>query len=168
MATISKFIQMEYRPANPDKYVGVAGKKLFLRSSFEVAAARFLDFEPSVLKWGCENIEIPYFDPVRKANRRYIMDFIIYGKDADGKDRITMVEVKPSKQAGKNPPKRGNKSDKTFDAEVRVWMTNQAKWEAATEYALKRGWNFIIWTEIDLFPQNQSIKKTFRKKKPPK
>ena len=165
MTTPSKFIQMVYTPANPHKYVGKEGKELFLRSSFELAMARWLDFEPTVLKWGCENIEIPYFDPVRKTNRRYIMDFIVYGKGIDGKDKITMIEVKPSKQAASTPPKRGKKSDKTFEAETRVWITNQAKWKAAKEFAEERGWSFVIFTEKNLLPSITSIKATFNKKK---
>ena len=152
-----------YKPANPHKYFDPSGKPIFLRSSLEIAFAKRCDFEPAILKWASETVEIPYFDPTRMTNRRYIMDFIIYTKDENGKDKITMVEVKPSKQASEKPPKRGNKSDSTFESEMRVWRTNQAKWKAAKEFAKERGWDFVIITEKHLQPK--TIKETFKKKK---
>ena len=39
---------------------------------------------------------------------------------------------------------------KQYITEVTTWGVNQAKWKAATEYCLDRGWEFKILTEDDL------------------
>ena len=59
-----------------------------------------------------------------------------------------MIEVKPKKQA-MEPVKR-KRVTKQYIQEVVTYGINQAKWKAATEYCLDRGWAFKVITEDDL------------------
>lgn len=105
---------------------------------------------PSVLQWASEIAAIPYFDPVKRKNRRYYPDFLIKVKDKDGKEVMYCVEIKPYKEI--LPPKNGTKkSEKTKIHEVTTYMTNSAKWKAADDYCKKRGWIFRLITEKELF-----------------
>ena len=57
-----------------------------------------------------------------------------------------MVEIKPQRQVdGPNPnPKRRTKS---WVNEVKTYLINQKKWEAATNLCEDKGWNFRLLTE---------------------
>ena len=59
-----------------------------------------------------------------------------------------ILEVKPKAQT-KEPTKKSRITPK-YITEVATWGVNQAKWKAATEYALDRGWEFKILTEDHL------------------
>jgi hypothetical protein len=56
--------------------------------------------------------------------------------------------VKPSSQT--TPPKVGQKPTRRYINEIVTWGINEAKWKAAKEYCLDRGWGFQIITEKDL------------------
>ena len=59
-----------------------------------------------------------------------------------------MLEVKPKKQT--QEPLQQRRVTKKYITEVATWGVNQAKWKAATEYCLDRGWEFKILTEDHL------------------
>ena len=44
-------------------------------------------------------------------------------------------------------PKRRTKS---WAYSVKMWVVNQAKWEACREYCKDRGWEFKVFTEREL------------------
>ena len=69
-------------------------------------------------------------------------------KEANGKIKTYLVEVKPKRQVeGPKPQKRHTKR---YISEVMTFATNQAKWEAAQEYCNDRLWEFKIITEREL------------------
>jgi hypothetical protein len=39
---------------------------------------------------------------------------------------------------------------------MRDWIINNAKWEAAKQYCLDRGWEFKILTEQEIFGNKES------------
>ena len=59
-----------------------------------------------------------------------------------------MLEVKPKYQTME--PEKKKRVTKQYIQEVVTWGVNQAKWKAATEYCLDRGWEFKLITEDHL------------------
>ena len=47
-------------------------------------------------------------------------------------------------------PAKKKRVTKQYLQEVMTWGVNQAKWKAAEEYALDRGWEFKVLTEEHL------------------
>jgi hypothetical protein len=59
-----------------------------------------------------------------------------------------MLEVKPKQQT--QEPKVQKKKTRKYLTEVMTWGVNQAKWAAAREYCLDKGWSFMLITEAEL------------------
>lgn len=134
-------------PKNPKKYVGDPTNIIF-RSLWERKVMVYLDENVNVLEWRSEEIAIPYYDPTTRKYRRYFPDFIVKVKTANGGTKVLMLEVKPKKQTIE--PKVQKRKTKAYITEVTTWATNTAKWEAAREYCLDRGWEFKFITETEL------------------
>lgn len=100
------------------------------------------------MSWASEELTIPYKSPVDGRMHRYFPDFLVKVKDKDGRMRTMMLEVKPKKQTQQPQPKK--RVTKQYIQEVATWGVNQAKWKAATEYCLDRGWEFKLVTEDHL------------------
>lgn len=80
---------------------------------------------------------------------RYFPDYLVEMKDAKGRTRKLLVEVKPHKET--IPPVRSKgKRRKTLIEETLTWERNQAKWMAAESWCDKTGAEFVIWTERHL------------------
>jgi restriction endonuclease len=137
-----------YQPINEEKYVGK--EYPCCRSSWETHFCKWCDNNPSIIKWSSEAIQIPYYDPVRRKNRRYYPDFSMSVKGSDGKVINYIVEIKPYKETIQ-PSKGGNKKDKTIMYEFYTFQTNMAKWKAAIDFCRKHGIVFKLLTEKDLF-----------------
>lgn len=143
-----QYHQGKYEVKNREKYKGDPDKVTFL-SSYEKQFFEWCDRSPSVILWTSENVIVPYHDPVKNKKRRYIVDLWMRYLSKDGSTKEALIEIKPHSQC--TPPKRGNKRTKTYDAEMLTYLTNQAKWAAATEYARERGWDFRLITENQIF-----------------
>tara|TARA_R100001594_G_scaffold64482_1_gene98759 strand:+ start:200 stop:637 length:438 start_codon:yes stop_codon:yes gene_type:complete len=131
-------------PKNKDKFIG---SKAVYRSGLELKFFRFCDSNPNVLKWGSENVVIPYRSPIDHKMHRYFVDNYIEIKEGDKKIKY-LVEIKPSKQT--KPPTVKYKKKRHLIYEQRCYAINQAKWSAAKEYSKKIGGVFIILTEKEL------------------
>jgi hypothetical protein len=136
-----------FRPKNPQKYAGDY-KNIIYRSSWECRVMNWLDQNPSILTWASEELTIPYISPVDGKWHRYFPDFLVKVKTQDGKTKTMMLEIKPKKQA--QPPEPQKRVTKRYITEVATYGVNQAKWKAATEYCLDRGWEFKVLTEDHL------------------
>ena len=75
-------------------------------------------------------------------------DFLVKVKTRDGSTKTMMLEIKPKYQT--EPPTPQQRKTKKYINEVMTWGVNQAKWKAANEYCLDRGWEFKILTEDHL------------------
>lgn len=145
--------QGKYKPRNPSKYMGDPTNIIY-RSSWELKLCSYLDQHPDVLRWGSEELFIPYRSPIDGKVHRYFPDFYVEQLNREKKKEKLLIEVKPKHQtmppdtAKKMTPK-GNIS-RTFLQEVRDWGVNQAKWKAAKEYCADRGIRFQIMTEEHL------------------
>jgi hypothetical protein len=142
MAYSGRFI-----PKNPQKYVGDS-KNIIYRSSWECKLMDWLDRNDDVVSWASEELIVPYVSPVDNRKHRYFPDFIVKVKTRDGAVKTMMLEVKPKKQTIQ--PEIRKRITKQYINEVTTWCVNQAKWKAATEFCLDRGWEFKLITEDHL------------------
>ena len=139
--------QGKFSPTNPEKYVGDSTNIVY-RSGWELRLMKFLDRNPSIIKWCSEEIVIPYFDPSSNKVRRYFVDFAIQYKSKSGETKKVLVEVKPDAQC-RQPEKRKKNSAK-YLTEVMTYETNKAKWAAADKWCKDRGMEFWVLTEKHL------------------
>ena len=145
---MSKTLKGKFRPKNPDKYKGNPGE-IYYRSSWERTFMNYCDLREDIQSWQSEEKVVWYYDPVTKKKRRYFPDFIVNYKRKDGILVTEMIEVKPLKQV-QGPPQNPKRKTKAWVNAVHTYITNQAKWEAATKYCEDRGWNFRLVTEKEL------------------
>jgi hypothetical protein len=136
-----------FKPKHPEKYVGDPTNIVY-RSSWEVKVMSWLDNNDSIITWASEELFIPYISPVDNRWHRYFPDFLVKYRTKDNKLSTMMLEVKPKKQTAQ--PELQKRKTKQFINEVKTWGVNQAKWKAANEYCLDRGWEFKLITEDHL------------------
>ena len=141
---MKKWRQGIFVPKNPNKFIG---SKAIYRSGLELKFFRFCDDNKNVVKWGSENVIVPYYSPLDNKGHRYYVDNYI--EIFEGK-KLTkyLVEIKHSRET--KPPKTKYRNRKHLLYEQKTFVTNQAKWKAAREYSKKRGYQFIILTEKEL------------------
>jgi hypothetical protein len=137
------FHKRKFIPIFPEKYTGDP-TNIIMRSSWETRFASWCDKNPSVLKWSSEETIIPYKCPTDNRIHRYFVDFKITVTTG----RTYLVEVKPKTQT--QPPIYPGKRTQRYLQESLAFIKNQAKWEAANEFAKDRGWEFKIITEHEL------------------
>ena len=131
-----------YTPVNAEKYKG--HENPHMRSSWERAFAKWLDFNPKVKNWASEYVVVPYKSKVDGRIHRYYIDFIVEFTD----NRVVLFEIKPDKET--KPPKKRQRNTQRYLTEVKTFATNISKWEAAAAYAKQHNVSFQILTEHDL------------------
>lgn len=139
---MAHFAQGKFTLKNPSKYVGT--KTPTYRSGWEFTFMKFCDEHPSVSQWASEAIRIPYRNPLTGKHTVYVPDFFIVYNDRNGKQRVELIEVKPSSQTLKEKTGRSR-------ANQISWVVNQAKWEAARAWSKQKGIFFRVVTEEDIF-----------------
>jgi hypothetical protein len=137
----------KWKPRNPQKYRG-DHTNIWVRSSWETKVCVWLDTSPDVVSWSSEEIIIPYKDPLKGNYRRYFVDFFAQIKNKQGIVKSYLIEVKPKYQT--EEPAKKSRVTKQYINEVYTFAVNKAKWKAASEYCLDRGWEFKILTEEHL------------------
>ena len=136
-----------YKPSYPRKYKGDPNNIIY-RSLWERKFMKYCDLNENILEWGSEEIVVPYRSPVDNRYHRYFPDFYIKYKDNNGKIKKSIIEIKPYKQCIE--PKVQKRKTKGYIYEVMEYAKNQAKWEAAKEWCLDRGYEFKVLTENEL------------------
>ena len=142
----SKFKQGIFRPVYPEKYKGTF--PILYRSSWEGRMMRWCDHNPSVISWGSESVVIPYQNPLTGKVSRYFVDFNVQLRDKQGQLKKFLVEIKPHSQT--LPPSQQVKNTKALARRQAEYIKNQAKWKAATEWSVKKGYEFVVLTEKHL------------------
>jgi hypothetical protein len=137
---------------NESKYVGK--EYPVCRSTWETYFCEWCDKNPNIIKWSSEALQIPYYDPIKKKNRRYYPDFSISVKDVNDNIKNYIIEIKPYKETIP-PSAHGNKKDRTVMYEFCTYQTNVAKWKAAQVFCRKHGVIFKLLTEKDLFKEGR-------------
>ena len=138
-----------FRPKHPEKYGGNP-MNIVYRSSWELKFFNYCDLTPEVIYWQSEEFFVPYISPIDNKPHRYFPDGFIKVKSSDGTIKEYLVEIKPKKQT-LMPEKNPKRKTKYWANEVKEWLKNQAKWEAAKEYCSDRNWEFQVLTEDHLF-----------------
>ena len=141
------FHKRKFTPTNPQKYSGDP-TNIIMRSSWETKFANWCDVNPSIINWVSEETIIPYRCGTDNKIHRYFVDFKIQVKETTGKIKTYLVEIKPYKQT--IPPVYPGRQTQRYLQESYAYIKNQSKWEAATQYAKERGWEFIKLTEHNL------------------
>ena len=137
----------KFRPTRPEKYIGDPSNIIY-RSRWELKFMMYLDSHDNIVKWGSEELIIPYRSPMDNRVHRYFPDFIVDARGQDGVVRRSIVEIKPAAQS--KPPEPQQKATKKYLREVYTWGINSAKWKAAENYCKDRGWSFVVLTEKEL------------------
>jgi hypothetical protein len=136
-----------FSPKNPKKYKGDPTNIIY-RSSWEKKTMKYLDEKDAVLEWSSEEIVIPYICPTDNKRHRYFPDFLVKARMKNGNIQTMIWEVKPKKET--REPQKRKRITKQYITEVMTWGKNTAKWSAASEYCLDRGWIFQLITEDEL------------------
>jgi hypothetical protein len=142
----------KFQPSKPEKYIGDIHNIIY-RSSWESRFCVYCDTNDSILKWSSEPIAIKYFNPMDKKDHDYNVDFYIKVLKESGEEQEWIIEIKPERQTQK-PIYEGSMTLaklKSYNHSMQVWITNQAKFKAAKEWAEKRGFRFGVVDEKFLF-----------------
>ena len=137
-----------FKPKNPKKYVGDASN-IICRSNWEREFCNYCDSNTNIITWASEEFAIPYISPLDNRRHRYYHDFLIEVKEADGKVKKYVIEIKPKKQTIE--PKKKSRVTKSYINEVRNYAINQAKWQYAREFCKDNSLEFKIITEDQLY-----------------
>ena len=137
----------KFQPSYPQKYKGDPTNIIY-RSLWERKFMVYCDNNQNILEWGSEENVVPYLSPIDNRYHRYFPDFYIKVKDKNGKIKKMIIEIKPYKQCIE--PKVQKRKTKGYIYEVVEYAKNQAKWNAAKEWCLDRGYEFKVLTENEL------------------
>ena len=88
-----RFRQGIFNPTNPKKYIGKNDP--IYRSGWELKFFRWADKNDNILKWGSENVIIPYVNPLDNRVHRYFVDNFIVFKDSNNNKKKFLIEIKP-------------------------------------------------------------------------
>lgn len=138
----------KYIIKNPDKYVGDE-QSIVYRSGWELKFMNYIDLNENIINWSSEEIAIPYKNPITSKTHRYFPDFLIKYYDRNGELKVSLIEVKPYAQT--QPPKIPKRITRKYKEDKVTYAINCAKWEAAIKFCEKKGWDFKILTEKELF-----------------
>jgi hypothetical protein len=148
-----RYYQGRFKPKNPKKYMGDPTNIIY-RSRWELRLMRYIDEHPKVIKWGSEELVIPYLSPIDGKYHRYFTDFVVKQINKEGKKETIVIEVKPKSQTiapdSRNAKTKTGRNSPKYIREVATYGINQAKWKAAEEFCKDRGWKFQILTEHEL------------------
>jgi len=138
-----------FTPKNPRKYKGVINKIVY-RSSWERMFMEFCDDNPNVLEWNSEGIVIPYISPLDGITHRYFVDFWIRMRNSEGKIVDKIIEIKPHKETLPPVKRNGGRQTARYLQECKTFAKNQAKWNAARDFARRNGIEFVVVDEYGL------------------
>jgi hypothetical protein len=111
---------------------------------------QYCDLTDSVLLWSSEEVIVPYVSPLDEKVHRYFVDFWMKILNTEGKEECLLIEIKPKKRTIK-PELANKKMTRGRLNEMREWIINCTKWEAAEKFCETRGWKFKVLTEQEIF-----------------
>ena len=135
------YVQGQYKPLNPNKYVGTY--PIIFRSSWEHKVMVMFDTNPNITNWASESLKIPYQNPFTGKYTVYVPDFVVTYVDAKGNQKAEIIEVKPAKETFLEQAK-------SQQAKAAVAL-NTFKWAAAQAFAKHHGMTFRVMNEGNIF-----------------
>lgn len=140
-------IRTKFTPAHPEKYKG--DLPIELKSLWELDFAKYCDNHPDVMQWTYEPTKIPYHDPLTNRQKIYIPDFLVTFITR-GRSAVTkLIEIKPQHEAVTEQAR--NKKD------ALLTLKNDAKWKAAMAWAMRRGIDFVVMTEAEMYSGGANV-----------
>ena len=137
----------KYKVRAPYKYKGNPTKVIY-RSLWELKFMTYCDTNINILEWGSEEVYMWYKSPIDNRPHRYFPDFYIKVREKNGTIKKYIIEVKPQRQT--KPPARPKRQTRGYIREAYEYAKNKAKWKAANEWCLDRGFEFKVITEKEL------------------
>ena len=137
----------KYKVRAPYKYKGDPTKVVY-RSLWERKFMTYCDTNINIIEWGSEEMYVWYRSPIDNRPHRYFPDFYIKARESNGQIKKYIIEVKPQRQTA--PPAKPKRQTKGYLREAFEYARNQAKWKAANEWCVDRGFEFKILTEKEL------------------
>ena len=137
----------KYKPLRPYKYKGNPTKVTY-RSLWERKFMQYCDDNMNVLEWASEEMFVWYKSPVDNRAHRYFPDFYIKVRESTGVIKKYIIEVKPKRQT--KPPAKPKRQTRGYLREAFEYAKNKAKWKAANEWCIDRGYEFKVLTENEL------------------
>lgn len=137
-----------FTPQYPDKYTG--DYPIIYRSSWELEFMNYCDQHPGVMEWASEPTKIPYKNPLNGKQTVYIPDFLVTYMQKGGKTSTKLIEIKPLHEA--------SEAHARSREDVAIRAKNQAKWGAATQWSARRGVDFLVLTESELYSNHANRK----------
>jgi len=138
---MNSYVQGQYKPINPAKYVGTY--PIMFRSSWEFKVMQMFDSNSNITSWASESLKIPYQNPFTGKYTVYVPDFVVTYVDAKGNQRAEIIEVKPAKETFLEQAK-------SQKAKAAVAL-NTFKWAAAQAFAKNHGMTFRVMNEGNIF-----------------
>jgi len=142
-----------FTPRNPRKYIGNP-RNIIFRSAWERTFMEYCDTHTDVLDWASEEFIVPYYFIGDSKWHRYYPDFILNVRTTTNQRQTWMVEIKPSAQT-RSPQTKTYTNTRRQLRETVEYAKNQAKWKAANEFCVNKGWKFVILTERELYPNGR-------------
>lgn len=142
------YIQGIYEVVNKEKYLGTKNPRYL--SSWELEVFKKFDLNKHVLEWGSEIVVVSYWNALKQRKAKYIVDLYVKYENSKGEVIRELVEIKPKKET-KKPRNSKSKSRSSMVYETATYVTNQAKWAAATKWAQERGMLFRVITERNIW-----------------
>jgi len=109
---------------------------------------QYCDDSMNILEWASEEMFVWYKSPVDNRAHRYFPDFYIKVRESTGVIKKYIIEVKPKRQT--KPPAKPKRQTRGYLREAFEYAKNKAKWKAANEWCLDRGYEFKVLTEKEL------------------
>jgi hypothetical protein len=102
------------------------------------------------MEWASEPQKIPYKNPLNGKQTVYVPDFLVTYMKAGGGKSVKLIEIKPMHEAMEAHARNSQ--------DVVLRKKNEAKWGAATQWAMRRGIDFLVLTESELFSNHANRK----------
>jgi hypothetical protein len=151
----TKYHQGKFKPKNPFKVIGNPNNIIY-RSKWELCFLKWLDTTPNVIRYASEEVIILYRLPTDGKIHKYFMDFYMEVRQPTGIIKKFLIEIKPFSQTiMPKAPKNGVLTE-SYQNDIKTYIKNQAKWDAARSVCLQKGWEFCILTEKELFKKGPS------------
>lgn len=118
------------------------------KSGLERIAFCYADLNPKIKYFSVEPFNIPYIKPLDNKIHRYFIDMFLEFTSGDK----FIVEIKSHHETlpPEKPKVNTSRALIRYKNALETYLTNQAKWKSAKEFAESKGMKFIILTEKEL------------------
>lgn len=151
-----KSYQGWYKMLHPEKFIKPLDEHmksykdghLNYKSSLELSAIKYCDFNKHIIKYSLEPFAIKYLKPTTGKIHKYYIDLFI--EFSTGDKFLVEIKSKGETKPPKKPSKKSEKAILNYQKALQTYAVNTAKWNAAKEFAKEKNMRFIILTEDEL------------------